>query len=177
MHSRQSAHDRVISHLHVAGQCAVIGENDVISDSAVVPDVTVRQEISAIANPRSALACRATINGYELAERVFVADFQISRFATIFQVLGLLADGAVRVEFVFRAGVRGSAKCHMMLQPAILTEHDVGAYYAIRPDDRSRADFGSRIDNGGWMNLHVAHLSRNVNISSPSETTASLTTQ
>src|SRR5712691_10292958 len=101
MHSRQSAHDRVISHLHLADQCAVIGENDVISDSAVVPDVTVRKEISAIASPRSALARRATINGYELAERVFVADFQISRFATIFQVLGLLADGTVGVELVF----------------------------------------------------------------------------
>ena len=33
------------------------------------------------------------------------------------------------------------------------------------------------IDNRGRMNLHVAHLSRNVNINSPSETTASFTMQ
>ena len=44
-----------------------------------------------------------------------------------------------------------------MLQPAVLAEHDVGSYYAIRPDDCSGTDFRARINNRRRMNLHVAH--------------------
>ena len=63
-----------------------------------------------------------------------------------------------------------------MLQPAILAEHNVRPDHAIRPDHCARAEFRSCIHNRGRMNP-FPHLSRNVNISSPSETTASLTTQ
>ncbi len=64
-----------------------------------------------------------------------------------------------------------------MLQPAIRADHDIRADEAVRADDCSRTNLRARIDNRRWMNLHVAHLSRNVNISSPSETIASFTTQ
>ena len=66
----------------------------------------------------------------------------------------------------------------MMLQPAVLRRGRRPAPIdAIGPDDGSRADLRAGIDDRGRMNLHVAHLSRNVNINSPSETTASFTTQ
>ncbi len=45
------------------------------------------------------------------------------------------------------------------------------------PDDCARADFRAGSTMARRVNLHVAHLSRNVNINSPSETTASFTTQ
>ena len=64
-----------------------------------------------------------------------------------------------------------------MLQPTIWAEHDIGSDDAIRPDNRSRSNLRAYIDNRRRMNLRVAHFSRNVNISSPSETTASFTTQ
>src|SRR5437588_8278948 len=64
-----------------------------------------------------------------------------------------------------------------MLQPAVLPEPHVGTDHTIRSDDCSRSNLRARIDNRRRMNLHVAHLSRNVNINSPSETTASFTTQ
>src|SRR5689334_22840897 len=59
----------------------------------------------------------------------------------------------------------------------MFTEHDVWANHAIRSDGAPRAKLRFRIDNCRRVNLHVAHLSRNVNINSPSETIASLTTQ
>ena len=64
-----------------------------------------------------------------------------------------------------------------MLEPAVWAKHDIGCDYGIGPDDCSRADFGTWIDNGRRMNPPFAHLSRNVNISSASETIASFTTQ
>ena len=148
-----------------------------IAHDAIVSDVTVGEKISATADARFAFARGAAICRHEFAKRVFVADFQIGRLAAIFQILRLLSDRAVGVKFVFRAGPHRPAERDVMLQPAICAEHDVRADHAIRPDDCSRADFGARIDNRGRMNLHVAHLSRNVNISSPSETIASFTTQ
>ena len=84
MHGCEPAYDGVIPHVDVATQCSVIGENDIVSDGAIVPDMAVREKISTVADSRFAFACRTAVCRYEFAERVFVADFQISRFAAIF---------------------------------------------------------------------------------------------
>src|SRR5207249_974003 len=158
MHGGEPAYHRVISNTNVTAQCAVVGENDVIAHGAIVPDMTVSEIISAIANPCFALGRGAAVCGYEFAERVFVPNFQIRRFAAIFQILCLLPDGAVRVEPVFRSGLHWSAERDVMLQPAIWTKHYVRSDHAIRPDDCSCANFCSGINDRGWMNLHVAHV-------------------
>src|SRR4029450_10649577 len=139
--------------------------------------MAVGKEGATVANARFSLAACAAADRNKFAERILIADFQISRFALVFQVLGLLTDGAVSVEFVFSAGLRWPAECDVMLEPAVWTDYHIGADYAIRPNDCSGTDLCARIDYRARMNLHVAHLSRNVNISSPSETTASFTTQ
>ena len=74
----------MISDLHVPAQGAVVGENNVIADGAVVSDMTVSEKISAIADSCFAFARRAAMCGYEFTKRIFIADFQISRFAAIF---------------------------------------------------------------------------------------------
>src|SRR6202011_6015712 len=76
-----------------------------------------------------------------------------------------------------RAGAHRPAQGDVMLQPAVLSQHHFWRDHAIRPDDRARPNLSARVHKRARMNLHVAHLSRNVNINSPSETTASLTTQ
>src|SRR5882724_11440884 len=139
--------------------------------------MAVGEEGATVADPRFSLAGCAAADRDKFAERILIADFQISRFALVFQVLGLLADGAVSVEFVFSAGLHRPAECNVMLEPAVWAEHHIGAYHAIGPDDCPCPDLCAGINNRGRVNLHVAHLSRNVNISSPSETTASFTTQ
>ncbi len=69
---------------------------------------------------------------HEFAKRVFVADFQIGGFAAIFQILRLLADRAVGVEFVLLAGFHRSAERNVMLEPAVCAKHDIRSDHAIR---------------------------------------------
>ena len=140
-------------------------------------NVAVSEKGSTVSEARFTFARRAAADCDEFAECILIADFQVSRFTLVFQVLRLLADGAVGVKFVSRSGIRRSTKGDVMLEPAVLTEDDVGSDNAIRSDRCPCADFCLWIDNCGRVNLHVAHLSRNVNINSPSETTASFTTQ
>src|SRR5207248_6181481 len=156
-HGGEAADDGVIAHLHVPGQGAVIRKNNVVSNYAIVCNVAVGEEGAAVADPRFALAGCAAADCDKFAERIFIADFQVSRFALIFQVLRLLTDRAGRVKFVPRTGAHRSAKRDMLLQPAVLAKHNVRTYHAIGTDDRSGADFCSRIDDRRGMNLPVAH--------------------
>ena len=55
-----------------------------VAHAAIVADMTVREKISIIADPRFAFARCAPIYRNEFAKCVFVADFQIRRFAAIF---------------------------------------------------------------------------------------------
>src|SRR6266699_1122015 len=138
--------------------------------------MAVGEEGATVTDARFPFARRAAADRDKFAERIFVADFQISRLALIFQVLRLLPDRAGGIKFIPRTGAHWSAKRDMLLEPTIWTKHHAGCDHAIRPDDCARADFGPCVDDGRRGNLHVAHLSRNVNINSPSETTASFTT-
>ena len=73
----------MISYLNVAAQRAVIRKDNAVAHGAIVTDMTVGEEVSAIADSRFALARCAAMRRYEFAKCIFVADFQISRFAAI----------------------------------------------------------------------------------------------
>src|SRR5690349_11935905 len=103
--------------------------------------MTVREKIPGVADPRFALASCAPIYRYEFPKRVLVSDFQIRWVAAIFQILRLLADRAVGVELVFHTSLHRSAQRHVMLQPAILAEHDVRTNDAVWTDARSGPEF------------------------------------
>jgi len=84
MYGSEPAHHGMISDLNVPAQRAVIRKNDAVADGAIMTDMTVSEEVSAITNARFALARGAPMRCYEFAKCVFVADFQIGRFAAIF---------------------------------------------------------------------------------------------
>src|SRR5438552_4219178 len=177
MDGGESAHDRVVADLHMSRQRSIVGKDNFATNRAIVADVTVGEKISATANARFSGCGGASIHRDEFTERIFVSDLQISWLTRVFQVLRLLTDGAVSIKFISSAGARRSRQRDVMLQPAIRSEHDLRTNHAVRTDHCSRTNFRARIDNRRLMNLHVAHLSRNVNINSPSDTTASFTTQ
>ena len=102
--------------------------------------MTVGEKRPAVSDLRLPLARCAAANCHELAKRVFIADFQISRLTAIFQVLGFLADGAVSVKLVFRSNLRRSTERDVMLEPAIWAKYNIGADYAIRSNSRARTD-------------------------------------
>src|SRR5438876_9020491 len=139
--------------------------------------MTVGEKCASIADAGFSFAGGAPADCYEFAKRIFIADLQIRRLTLIFQVLRLLSDRAGSVKSVFRASLHWSAERDVVLQPAVWTEHDVRADDAVWTDACRSTEFCSGFNNGRRVNLRGAHLSRNVNISSPSETIASLTTQ
>ena len=104
------------------------------------------------------IAFGAAINRAKFAESIFVANFQIGRFAGIFQILRLLADRTVGVKFIFRARLHRPGKGDMMLQPASFAQHDPGADNTIRTNDCSGAQLCFWINNCSRMDLRVAHF-------------------
>src|SRR2546423_1920442 len=141
-----------------------------MANGAIVSNMTVREKISGVADPRSALASCASIYRNEFAKRVLVANFQIRRFTAIFQILRLLADRAIGVKLVFCSGLHRPAERYVMLQPAIRAKHNVRSNYTVWTDVCPSAEFCFRMDNSRRVNLHIAHLSTKVNISSASDT-------
>ena len=68
----------------MTAQRAVVGENDVIAHGAIVPNMAVSEKIPAITDECFAFARRTAMDCHEFTKRVFVANFQIGGFATIF---------------------------------------------------------------------------------------------
>src|SRR5437879_3616474 len=106
-----------------------------MSNRAIVRDMAIGEKGATVANARFPCARRATADRDEFPECILIADFQISRFTLIFQVLRLLTDRAGGVKFVLRAGAHRSAKRDVLLQPTIGAEHHVRPDHAIWPDD------------------------------------------
>ena len=88
----ETAHYRIVANFDMAGQRSIVGKDDFVSNPAIVSNVAVSEKISAAADLRFSFSRGAAVDRDEFAERVFVADFQISRLALVFQVLRLLTD-------------------------------------------------------------------------------------
>jgi hypothetical protein len=100
MHGAESADDDVILDHDVPGERAVVGEDDMIPDDAVVRDVDVAEEVVVAADDRFVIRRGGAVDGAELAEGVVVTHFEPGGLGLVFQILRLLADGAVGEEFV-----------------------------------------------------------------------------
>src|SRR3981081_4532149 len=168
MHSGETAHDGVVAHFYVTSECPVIGKNNFVAHGAIVANMTVGQKISAITDARFAVARCAAIDRDKFAKGILIADLEISRLAFVFQILRLLADRAISVKFIARARAHRPAKRDVMLQPAMFAERHIRSDHAIGSNFASRSDLRAMIDNRSGMNS-FSHLSRNVNINSPSE--------
>jgi hypothetical protein len=92
------------------------------------------------------------VDGAELSEGVVIAHFEPGRLAFVFQVLRLLADGAIGIEFVPFANPRRSHDGDMMLEPAAIAKHHAGSNDAIWSDVDVSADLRGGIDDGGLVN-------------------------
>src|SRR5260370_3885393 len=119
--------------------------------------MAIGEKRATVADARFPFAHRATADRNEFAECILIADFQISRFTLIFQVLRLLTDRAGGVKFVLRAGARRSAKRDVLLQQAIWAKDYIGSDYAVWPDDCSSTDFRCGINNSSRMDMSIAH--------------------
>lgn len=145
----EAAEDDVVFDDDVSCEGAVVGEDDVIADDAVVGDVGVGEEVAVVADDGFFAGERAAVYGAEFAEDVVGADFEERGFAVVFEVLGLLADGAEAVEAVAWADVGGAHEGDVVLEVAVVAEDDVVTDDAVGADDDIAADFGAWGDDGG----------------------------
>src|SRR5579863_2919248 len=82
----------------MTSQRSIVGKNHTISDLTVMRDMCVGQEITVVANDSYISNRGGPVHRDEFAETIVIPDFQVSRFAAILQVLGLLADRTECVE-------------------------------------------------------------------------------
>ena len=98
----------------------IVREHHRVAHLAIVPNMTVGEKGPAIPDACLARASSASIDGDEFAKRVFLADFQVGWLTTIFQILGLLTDGAISVKLISSARRQRPTQCdmHSDLTPA-----------------------------------------------------------
>ena len=146
-----------------------------VADDAIVCDVTVGEEVAAIADDGAGVRGGAAVDSDELAEGVAIADAEVGGLALVFEILSLLADGGIGVEYVFRANDGGARDGDVMLEAAAGAELGLCADDAVGADNYAGAEARAGLDDGCGMD--IAHVSINPNIMWASETTSSLTTQ
>lgn len=76
----------------------------------------------------------AAVHRGVLPENIVVADFQRGRLASVFEILGLSANGGKREKLVAAAEFRMPFKHDVRVQDAIVAEFDIRADDTERPD-------------------------------------------
>lgn len=74
------------------------------------------------------------MNGTELTKGIVITDFEPSRLSLVFQILRLLTNGPVGIEFVIFSDLRRPHDSDMVLEPAAVAKFDIRADDAIRSD-------------------------------------------
>jgi len=124
----------MVLHDHMAGQGGITRHDDVIAQQAVVGDVRVGEQQVVRAEDGRVAIIRRAMDGHPFAENVPVADLQPRDAAFPLQVLGLLAEGGEREDFIFPAEFRVAVQDDMGMQFAAVAQGDVFADDAVRPD-------------------------------------------
>ncbi len=151
MHRRQPAHHGMVLHLHVAGQRGDVGHDDAIAERAIVRHVAVGQDGVVRADEGGLAVAGGAVDGDVFAERVVVADFRAGDAALPFQVLGLESEAGERKNLIVLSEFGVAINDHVRMQPAMVSQRDVCADDAIRPDFAIGADLRLGMNEGRRM--------------------------
>ena len=143
-----------------AAERAIVGKDHVIADGAIVGDVGIGEEIAATADPGAITGSSGAVDAHKFAETVLIADLHIRRLPLVFEILGLLGNGAVGEKAVVAPDAGETANGDVVLEPAAVAEDDVRADDAIRADNDAGTELRGGIDNGSGMNLGCRHGGR-----------------
>ena len=144
-----------------------------VADHAVVGDVGVGEKVAAAADHGFGAGEGAAVDGGEFAEGVAVADFEMGRFAGVFEVLRFLSDGSVGEEEISRSDFRRAHDGDVVLEFGPGTDDDVGADNAVGSDAGGGIHLRRRIDDGGGVDHSETRPKRRM----PSLTISPLTVQ
>jgi uncharacterized protein (DUF2336 family) len=121
MNHREAAEDGPVANMHMAGELGVVGEDGTVADLAIMRQMHIGHDPVVVAQASDAGILRgAAIEGAELPDRV-ASPISVGRFAGVFLVLRLFADGAELEDAIVaaHAGVPG--------------QHDMGADHVCSP--------------------------------------------
>jgi hypothetical protein len=156
VHTGEASKDRIFADVNMTAQLHAIGKNRVVSHLTVVSHVHVRHHPVGIAD-----ACYAgildgsAIERAKLADGIVITDFESCCFATIFLVLGYLAQRDILEDAVAGADAGVPGNHRVRPDPAPRTNHDVRSDDAVGSDLHIRRELRARINNGGGMDVHV----------------------
>lgn len=150
-----AADDRVVFHSDVAGCSGKAGHDDVVSEIAVVCHMGVCLKHIMRADTGFAVFSRSTVDGDEFAEAVVIADDDRTVFAGKFQILRIFADDGVRIHMIVFPHAYVFRNDRMGADYGAFADFTVGTDDGIRFDNYIFMKFGSRINNGRFMNLRL----------------------
>ena len=102
-----------------------------------------------------AVFSRSTVDGDEFAEAVVIADDDRTVFAGKFQILRIFADDGVRIHMIVFPHAYVFRNDRMGADDGAFADFTVGTDDGIRFDNYIFMKFGSRINNGRFMNLRL----------------------
>ena len=169
----EPAEDGVVADFDVSSQGAVVGKDDMIADHAVVGDVRVGEKVPAAADDGFRAGQGAAVDRAEFAEGIAVADFEVGRFAGVFEVLCFLSDGGVGKKEIAAADGGRAHHGDVVLEFGVFADDGVGSDDAVGADAGAGMDFGRRIDDGSRVDHSETRPKRRM----PSLTISPLTVQ
>ena len=150
-----AADDCVVFHDDVAGRAGKAGHDDVVSEIAVVCHMGVCLKHIMRADTGFAVFSRGTVDGDEFAEAVVVADDDCTVFVGKFQILRIFTDDGVRIYMIIFPHAYVSRNDRMGADNGAFADFTVGTDDGIGFDNHIFMKFGSRINNGRFMNLRL----------------------
>jgi len=151
MHGAHATDDRMILNRDMAGDPRhrdhdVVAHDDIVSDMAAAQDCVVR------ADPGHFAVAGRTVDGDSLPDGVEIPDLSSREAAFPFEVLRLQADRRERIDFVAATESGVAINYDMRMDAATVTQDDVLANHAIRPNLAISADFCFGMNDRRRMN-------------------------
>jgi hypothetical protein len=136
----------MILNSNVAGKSSGIGHNNVASYNAVMGYVAVSHKKIIVPNDGDPVPPpRSSVKSDKFPEDIIAADFQMSGFAFVFEILRISPDRTVTVEMASFSNICPAVHIYMRIQNA------AGTYLSVRADDTVGPYPGIRRDLAGFV--------------------------
>ena len=120
----------MISNRDVSCKRRGVRHNDMVPHEAIMRHMAVRHKKIVIPDVSDSVpASGSTVQAYKFAEDVIASDFQMCRFALVFEILRVGSNGTVAVEMAPFSNIGPAININMGIQDA------AGPYVRIRADN------------------------------------------
>src|SRR5579872_957669 len=134
MHHAVAGDQRAIAHLDPSGEQRASRDDGGIADAAIVRGMRILHKKIVVADARDVAALAPAMNRGAFAKDVAIADTHLARAAGVRDVLRLVADNHIRMEYVGGADFRIAENRDMANEPAPRADANFSFEQAERAD-------------------------------------------